>query len=48
LGATLPVVRARWAHFTTKATLTPNKAAVARQDRPALTDATTRSRRSIE
>jgi hypothetical protein len=47
-AAVLPVARQRWHHFTTLATLTPNSAAVARHDRPAATEPTTRSRRSCE
>jgi len=47
-AAALPVARKRCDHFTTLATLTPNSAAVARHVRPPATDATTRSRRSLE
>ena len=47
-GAALPVARKRCDHFTTEATLTPNNVAVARHERPDATDATTRSRRSLE
>src|SRR3979490_2401455 len=47
-AAALPVARKRCDHFTTLATLTPNSAAVARHERPATTEPTTRSRRSCE
>ena len=47
-GAALPVSRKRCDHFTTDATLTPNKHAVSRHERPDITDATTRSRKSVE
>jgi hypothetical protein len=42
------VRRARWAHFTTLATLTENRLATLRQLSPAATAATTRSRKSSE
>jgi hypothetical protein len=48
LAAALPVSRARWAHFTTLATLTSKSAATARHDRPRKTAPTTRSRKSRE
>jgi hypothetical protein len=47
-AAALPVVRKRCDHRTTVATLTLNIVAVARRERPPLTAATTRSRKSCE
>jgi hypothetical protein len=48
LAAALPDCRQRCEQRTTVATLTPNKAAVSRQLRPAATDVASRSRRSFE
>jgi hypothetical protein len=47
-AAALRVIRKRCDHRTTVATLTLNIFAVARRERPPLTDATTRSRKSCE
>jgi hypothetical protein len=47
-AAALPVARKRCDHFTTLATLTPNRFATERQLSPAVTRATTRSRKSKE
>jgi hypothetical protein len=47
-AAALRVVRKRCDHRTTVATLTLNIFAVARRERPPVTDATTRSRKSCE
>jgi hypothetical protein len=47
-AAVRPLARQRCDHRTTLATLTPNNAAVARQERPPAIDPTTRSRRSVE
>jgi hypothetical protein len=48
LAAALPLAWKRCDQRTTLATLNPNSAAVLRRDRPPVTDATTRSRRSVE
>ena len=48
LAAALPVARNRCDHFTTLATLTSNRFATDRQLSPAVTPATTRSRKSKE
>jgi hypothetical protein len=47
-AAALPVVWKRCDHLTTVATLTLNIFAVVRRERPPVTDATTRSRKSCE